>query len=63
MMKLQSPVVHRCGILTHPNSFRGAMFKLNVKLNADSPLLYLLRHFECDGHTVHMPTQQRQPPH
>ena len=34
------------------------MFKLNIKFEADS-LLYSLSHFECDGHTVHMLTQQR----
>ena len=33
------------------------MSKLNVKLDADL-LLYLLSHFECDSHTVHMLTQQ-----
>ena len=34
------------------------MFKLNSKFDADL-LLYLLSHFECDGHTVHMLTQWR----
>ena len=43
-------------LLNHPNSFRGGMFKLNAKLDAYS-LLYLLSHFECHGHTVHMLTQ------
>ena len=33
------------------------MFKLNAKFSADS-LLYLFRHFERNGHTVHMLTQQ-----
>ena len=33
------------------------MFKLNAKFDADS-LLYLLSHFECDGHTVHTLTQR-----
>ena len=37
------------------------MFKLNSKSDADS-LPYSLRHFECDGHTVHMLTQQHLPP-
>ena len=37
------------------------MFKLNAKFDADW-LLYLLSHFECDGHTVHMLTQQHLPP-
>ena len=48
-------------LLNHPNSFRGGMFKLNAKLDAYS-LLYLLSHFECHGHTVHMLTQQCLPP-
>ena len=52
----QSPVAHSHGLLNHPNSFQGEMFKLKVKFDADS-LLYLLSHFECDGHTVHMLTQ------
>ena len=43
-------------LLNHPNSFHGGMFKLHVKFDADS-LLYLLRHSECDGHTVHVLTQ------
>ena len=43
------------------NSFHGGMFKLNTKFDADS-LLYSLSHFECDGHTVHMLTQQHLPP-
>ena len=41
----------------HPHSFCRGMFKLNRKLDADV-LLYLLSHFECDGHTVHMFTEQ-----
>ena len=53
----QSPVAHSYGLLNHPNSVCGAMFKLNAKFNADS-LLYLLSHFECDSHTVHMFIQQ-----
>ena len=35
--------------------------KCNTKSDVDL-LLYLLRHFECDGHTVHMLTQQCLPP-
>ena len=35
----------------------GEMFNLNAKCDADS-LLYLLRYFECDSHTVDMLTQQ-----
>ena len=49
-------VAHSCGLLNHPNSFHRGMFKLNAKFDADS-LLYLLSHFEYDGHTVHMLTQ------
>ena len=33
------------------------MIKLNTKSDADL-LFYLLSHFECNGHTVHMLTQQ-----
>ena len=40
-------------LLNHLNSFCGGMFKLHAKFDADL-LLYLLNHFECDGHTVHM---------
>ena len=35
----------------------GGMFKLNAKFDADL-LFYLLSHFECKGHTVHMLTHQ-----
>ena len=42
-------------LLTHPNSFRGGMFKLYTKLDSDL-LLYLLSHFECSGHTAHTTT-------
>ena len=55
----QSPFVHNCSLLNHPNSFHGGMFKLNTRFDAD--LLYLLSHFECDTHTVHMLTQQCLP--
>ena len=37
------------------------MFKLKAKLDAGS-LPYMLSHFECDGHTVLMLTQQHLPP-
>ena len=37
------------------------MFKLNTKSDADL-LLYLLSHFECDGHTVHTLSQWCLPP-
>ena len=47
-------------LLNHPNSFCGGMFKLHTKYDADS-LLYLLTHFECDGHTVHVFAQQPLP--
>ena len=43
-------------LLSHPNSFHEGMLKLNAKFNAHL-LLYLLSHFECDGHAVHMLTQ------
>ena len=52
----QSPAARSCSLLYHPNSFHKGMFKLNAKFDADS-LLYLISHFECDGHTVHMLTQ------
>ena len=42
--------------LNYLNSFCGAMFKLNTKFDADL-WLYLLSHFECDSHTVHILTQ------
>ena len=32
------------------------MFKFNTKFDAES-FFYLLSHFECDSHTVHMLTQ------
>ena len=52
----QSPVVHSCCLLNQSNSLCRGMFKLNAKFDADS-LLYLLSHFECDGHTVHIHAQ------
>ena len=57
----QSPGAHSCSLLNHLNSFQRGMFKLNTKSDADS-LLYLLSHFECDYHTVHMLTQWCLPP-
>ena len=57
----QSPVACSCGLLNHPNGFCGRMFKLIAKFDADF-LLYLLGHFECNGHTVHILTQWRLPP-
>ena len=59
--RCQSQVAHSCGLLNHPNSFHGGMFKLNAKFDADS-LLYSLSLFECHGHTVHMLTQGYLPP-
>ena len=47
--------------LSHPSSFHRGMFKLNAKCDADL-LLYLLSHFECAGHTVHLLTQHLLPP-
>ena len=62
LVVIQLPLVdHSCGFLNHLNSFHGGMFKLNAKFDADS-LLYLLSHFECNGHTVHMLTQWHPPP-
>ena len=55
----QSPVAHSCSLLNHPKRFRAGKFKLNAKFDADL-LLYLLS--QCDGHTVHMLTQQHLPP-
>ena len=49
-----------CSLLNHLNRFCGGMFKLHTKFDADL-LLYSLSHFECDGHTVHMLTQQCLP--
>ena len=54
-----------CGIheslLNYPNSFRGRMFKLITKFDADL-LLYSLSRLECNSHTVHLPTQWALPP-
>ena len=58
----QSPVAHSCGLLNHLNSFHEGMFKLNAKFDEDS-LFYLLSHFECGGHTVHMLSQWHLLPH
>ena len=52
----QSAVAYNCSLLNHPNSFQRAMFKFNAKFEVDL-LHYLLSHFECNGHTVHMLTQ------
>ena len=41
MMQLPSLVAQSCGLLNHPNSFYGGMFKLNAKFDVDS-LLYLI---------------------
>ena len=57
----QSPAAHSCGLLNHLNSFSGGMFKLNTKFDADS-FCFSFSHFQCDGHTVHMLTQQCLPP-
>ena len=54
MMRL--PITHSCSLLNHPNSFRGGMFKLNTKCDADS-LLYLLTHFWMQRpHSTHAPS-------
>ena len=49
----QSPVACSCSLLNHLNSLHWGMFKLNAKFD-EGLLLYLLSHFECDGHIVHM---------
>ena len=61
MMKLPISSCPQLSPLHHLNNFRGGMFKLNAKSDVDS-LLYLLSHFDCDGHTEHMLTQGRLPP-
>ena len=58
----KSLVTHSCSLLNHLNSFCGGMLKLNAKFDDSNPSLYLLSHFECNGHTVHMLTQQNLPP-
>ena len=60
--RCQSPVAHSCGLLNNSNSFCGGMFKLNAQFLADL-LLYLVSHFECDGHTAHMLIQHIYCPH
>ena len=50
-----------CSLLNHLNSFCAGIFKLNAKFDADLSL-YLLSHFEWDGHTVLIHTQQHAPP-
>ena len=55
-------VAHSCGLLNHPNSFRGGMFKLNTECDADS-LLYSLSHFKWNSHTEHMLTHGIYRPH
>ena len=57
----RSPVARSCSLLNYPNRFCGGMFKLHAKCDAET-LLYLLSHFECNGHTVHMLTQWCLPP-
>ena len=58
----QLPVAHGYGLLSNLTSFHWGMFKLNATLDTDL-LLYLLSHFECDGHAVHMLTQGDYLPH
>ena len=57
----QSPVALGCDLWNHPNSLVGGMSKLDPESDADL-LLCWLSHFECDGHTAHMLTQQCLPP-
>ena len=56
----QPSAVHNCGLLNDLNYFCGGMFKLNTKSDVYLSL-YSLSLFECDGHTVHMLTQQCLP--
>ena len=58
----QPSAAHSCVLLNHLDSFWGGMFKLTAKFDVDS-LLYLLSHFECDSHKVHVLTQWRLQPH
>ena len=60
LFALHSLHCNKCS-LNQPNSFCGGMFKHNAKFNEDL-LLYLLSHFKCDGHTVHVLTQRHLPP-
>ena len=53
----QSPVPCICRLLNHLSRFCRGMLKLNAKFVTDL-LLYLLSHFECNGHIVHMLTLQ-----
>ena len=54
--RCQMSAAHSCGPLNHLNSFHRGTFRLNTKFDLDS-LLYLLSHFECDGHMVYMLNQ------
>ena len=47
-------------LLNPPNSFRGGI--VSAQCNIWCKFIALLRHFECDGHTVHMLTQWCLPP-
>ena len=55
----QSPVAHSCSLLNPVNSFYGGMLTLNATWCRFVALL--AQSFECDGHTVHMLTQQHLP--
>ena len=50
------------GIVYHLSIFHRGKFKLNTQSDPDL-LLYLLSHFECDHHTVHMLTNGIYCPH
>ena len=51
-------LAHSCGLLNHPNSFRGGMFELNAKFDADS-LLYsvilnaVATQYTCSGYCMY----------
>ena len=61
MMKLPISSCPQLSPLHHLNNFRGGMFKLNAKSDANF-LLYSLSNLKWDSHTVHMLTQLRLPP-
>ena len=46
------PGAHSCGLLNHPNSFHGGMFKLNAKFDGDSLLYSLSSHCMWWSHST-----------
>ena len=56
----QSPVAHSCGLVNHPNSFHGGMFKLNAKFDADLLLYSVILNvtatqYTCSPNSVYLP--------